>query len=56
MVSLLYDVAGRSEDAFSLTWERIKFDPRGGGRADLKPGKTRKRDTIFSPLTQELLL
>ena len=23
LVSLLYDIAGRSEDAFHLTWERI---------------------------------
>ena len=57
MVSLLYDVAGRSEDAFKLTWELVDFDKRGGGRAHLKPGKTGfKRETIFSPLTQNLLL
>ena len=33
MVSLLYDIAGRSEDAFHLTWDRIKYNEAGGGYA-----------------------
>ena len=35
MTSLLYDIAGRSEDAFNLTWERIEFIEGGGGYAHL---------------------
>ena len=39
MVSYLYDVAGRPEDAFHATWERIK--PHGDRAiVDIPPGKT----------------
>ena len=38
-VSFLYDVAGRAEDAFHLTWEKIKvIEDRA--IVDLVPGKT----------------
>ena len=55
MVSFLYDVAGRSEDAWSQTWERITI-VEGGGLAKLKPGKTNAvRENVLSPLSMELL-
>ena len=55
MVSLLYDIAGRSEDAFHLSWDRIKYSEAGGGYAELIKGKSSSRRVIFSPLTEELL-
>ena len=55
MVSLLYDIAGRSEDAFNLTWERIEYSKDGGGCAHLVKGKTTSREVIFSPKTEQLL-
>ena len=55
MVSFLYDVAGRSEDAWSQTWERITI-VEGGGLAKLTPGKTdADRENVLSPLSMELL-
>ena len=38
-VSFLYDVAGRAEDAFHLTWEKIKII-EDRAIVDLVPGKT----------------
>ena len=55
-MSFLYDVAGRSEDAFHLSWERITYSKGGGGRAILVKGKTTARTAVFSPRTQALLL
>ena len=55
MTSLLYDIAGRSEDAFNLTWNRIDFDENGGGFARLVKGKTTARRVTFSPRTEKLL-
>lgn len=55
MTSLLYDIAGRSEDAFNLTWERIEYSEQGGGYASLAKGKTSFRKVTFSPRTEELL-
>ena len=56
MVSVLYDAGGRSQDAFSLTWDSIEFQALGGGFQKLKKGKTDKRKAIFSPRTEQLLL
>ena len=55
MTSLLYDIAGRSEDAFNLTWEKIETCNGGGGFAKLIKGKTTARQVIFSPRTEKLL-
>ena len=55
MTSLLYDIAGRSEDAFNLTWENIEICKGGGGFTTLVKGKTTERQVIFSPRTQKLL-
>lgn len=52
---MLYDAAGRSQDAFSLTWDSFEFRSRGGGIQKLKKGKTEKRPAIFSPRTEKLL-
>ena len=52
---MIYDAAGRSQDAFSLTWDSIEFRSRGGGIQKLKKGKTGKRPAIFSPRTEKLL-
>jgi len=55
-VSFLYDVAGRSEDAFFIKWKSITNIPGGKGKAWLKPGKTSKvRTNPLSPLTMDLL-
>ena len=49
MVSFLFDVAGRSEDAQKLTWERIK--PNGeAGIVVLVQGKTNAKREL--PLTK----
>ena len=53
-MSLLYDIAGRSEDAFNLTWERVEYSKDGGGCAHLVKGKTTSREVIFSPKTEQL--
>ena len=51
MVSFLYDVAGRSKDAWSQTWERITI-VEGGGLAKLTPGKADAgRENVFSPFS-----
>ena len=55
LVSLLYDVAGRSEDAFHLSWERVTYSKGGGGHARLVKGKTTARTAVFSPRTEALL-
>ena len=52
---MIYDAAGRSEDAFSLTWDSFEFQSRGGGIQKLEKGKTVKRRAIFSPRTEKLL-
>ena len=48
-------MAGRIEDAFSLTWEKVEFRSGGGGFAYLEKGKTEGRRTVFSPRTANLL-
>ena len=52
LVSFLYDVSGRSEDAFHLTWDKI--EQRGAqGVAELEPGKTSTKRT--NPLTSRTM-
>ena len=55
IVSFLYDVAGRSEDAFYLTWDRIKVNEERA-IVDLAQGKTNsKRQLPLTKRTVDLL-
>ena len=56
MISFLYDVAGRSEDAVFLTWERIEEQSVGGAVVKMAMGKTSKlRNNVITPMTMNLI-
>jgi integrase len=52
LVHVLYDMAGRAEDALHLRWENIQDLGKDGGEAYIPPGKAAEG---FCDLTQETM-
>ena len=42
-IRFLYEAAARAEDAASLDWDHVLFNPDGTGSADVLAGKTSGR-------------
>ena len=56
IISFLYDVAGRAEDAYYISWDRIKRHENGMVTAFLQSGKSpSSRTCTLSPRTVKLL-
>ena len=47
IISYLYDVAGRSEDAHNITWERVQFK-EGYAEVRIPSGKTSSRRGVLT--------